>query len=79
MPRTQDTHVVRVPLRSAATAALNLPAAGVNVNGRDYITVDEYQNTSAEGEYALGEVTGPVCMYDDQLNAIGSLTSLMSL
>jgi len=46
--------------RKPATAALNLPAAGVNVNGRDYITVDEYQNTSAEGVYALGDVTGPV-------------------
>ena len=39
------------------TAALNLSAAGVAVNANGLIEVDEYEATSAEGVYALGDVT----------------------
>ncbi|KAI5279365.1 Glutathione reductase, partial [Ascosphaera acerosa] len=37
-----------------------LDKAGVKVNEKGYIEVDEYQNTSAQGVYALGDVTGQV-------------------
>lgn len=37
---------------------LNLKAAGVTAKENGYIVVDEYQNTSAAGVYALGDVTG---------------------
>lgn len=38
---------------------LNLEAAGIKTSGKlNYIKVDEYQNTSAEGVYALGDVCG---------------------
>lgn len=38
---------------------LNLDAAGVKTSGNlNYIEVDEYQNTSAKGIYALGDVCG---------------------
>lgn len=46
----------RVPL----VDGLNLPAAGVSLNDNGYIAVDEYQNTSASGVYALGDVCGRV-------------------
>lgn len=46
----------RVPL----VEALNLSGAGI-ATGRDgYISVDEYQNTSVPGVYALGDVCGKV-------------------
>lgn len=37
---------------------LRLDIAGVKTNHAGHIAVDEYQNTSAEGIYALGDVTG---------------------
>lgn len=37
---------------------LNLEKAGVTLNERGFIKVDEYQNTVVEGIYALGDVTG---------------------
>ncbi|PWY69676.1 glutathione oxidoreductase Glr1 [Aspergillus heteromorphus CBS 117.55] len=37
---------------------LNLDIPGVKLNDAGYVTVDEYQNTSVEGVYALGDVTG---------------------
>lgn len=37
---------------------LNLEAAGVTTKGNGYIIVDEFQNTSANGIYALGDVCG---------------------
>ena len=37
---------------------LNLEKAGVTLNERGFIQVDEYQNTVVEGIYALGDVTG---------------------
>lgn len=46
--------------RVPSTKGLNLEAAGVNTNHRGYITVDEYQNTSAPTVFALGDVAGKV-------------------
>lgn len=37
---------------------LHLEIPGVKLNHSGYISVDQYQNTSAEGIYALGDVTG---------------------
>jgi len=37
---------------------LNLKLAGVEVNEKNHIEVDEYQNTTAKGTYALGDVCG---------------------
>ncbi|XP_037036936.1 glutathione reductase-like [Bradysia coprophila] len=37
---------------------LNLKAAGVTTKNNGYIVVDEYQNTSVAGIYALGDVCG---------------------
>jgi dihydrolipoamide dehydrogenase len=46
--------------RAPDTEALNLDAAGVKTNDRGYIEVDDYQRTSAEGVYAIGDlVRGP--------------------
>lgn len=39
---------------------LGLENAGVEVNEKDKIAVDEYQNTTAENIYSLGDVTGEV-------------------
>jgi glutathione reductase (NADPH) len=44
--------------RTPHTAMLNLPAAGVEVDQRGYIVVDQFQNTSSAGIYAVGDVTG---------------------
>ena len=44
--------------RSPETESLDLEAAGVNTGHKGYITVDTFQNTSADGVYALGDVTG---------------------
>lgn len=46
----------RVPL----TEGLHLSTTNVNVNEKGAISVDEFQNTSAEGIYALGDVCGRV-------------------
>jgi len=37
---------------------LNLEAAGVETNNRDYIVTDEFQNTNIEKIYAIGDATG---------------------
>jgi len=44
--------------RSPETESLALDVAGVKTAEKGYIAVDQYQNTSAEGIYALGDVTG---------------------
>jgi glutathione reductase (NADPH) len=46
--------------RGPKTAKLNLEAASVRTKEGGYISVDEYQNTSAPGVYALGDVCGHV-------------------
>jgi glutathione reductase (NADPH) len=44
--------------RSPLTEEIGLDNAGVQLNGNGYIAVDEYQNTSVPGIYAVGDVTG---------------------
>ncbi len=44
--------------RRPATADLGLEAAGIDVDGRGAIVVDEHLRTSAHGVYALGDVHG---------------------
>jgi len=44
--------------RHANTNGLALEAAGVNVDLEGHIVVDEFQNTSARGVYAIGDVAG---------------------
>lgn len=44
--------------RKPNVQGLNLEAAGVTLNDRGFIAVDEYQNTVVPGIYALGDVTG---------------------
>src|SRR5699024_2969091 len=46
--------------RRPLTDNLNLEAAGVAVDSRGYIKVDEYQNTTANGVYAVGDNIGYV-------------------
>lgn len=42
--------------RNPSTDALNLAAAGVETDERGYVKVDEYQQTSAEGVYCVGDI-----------------------
>lgn len=44
--------------RAPEVEDLHLDIPGVTVNHAGYVAVDEYQNTSVEGIYALGDVTG---------------------
>ena len=44
--------------RKANVSQLNLGAAGVALTERGFIQVDEYQNTTTPGIYALGDVSG---------------------
>jgi len=44
--------------RKPNTSGLNIQAAGVALRDEGYVTVDKYQNTSAEGIYAVGDITG---------------------
>jgi glutathione reductase (NADPH) len=44
--------------RIARSEHLGLDAAGVRVNAHDNVVVDEWQNTTAQGVYAIGDVTG---------------------
>ena len=44
--------------RKANVYQLNLEAAGVELTERGFIQVDEYQNTTTPGIYALGDVSG---------------------
>jgi glutathione reductase (NADPH) len=44
--------------RKPETESLDFEKAGVKLNEKGYVAADQYQNTSAEGIYALGDVTG---------------------
>ena len=44
--------------REANIDSINLEAAGVRVNQAGFIQVDDYQNTSADNIYAVGDATG---------------------
>jgi len=46
--------------RKPLVESLNLDAAGVKLNKRGYIEVDEWERTTAENVYALGDVSGNV-------------------
>lgn len=44
--------------REPETRGLGLDIAGVKTGAKGYIAVDGFQNTAADGIYALGDVTG---------------------
>jgi dihydrolipoamide dehydrogenase len=44
--------------RKPNTAGIGLETAGVEVDGRGYVVVDEYLETTAPGVYAIGDVNG---------------------
>jgi len=44
--------------RAPETASLDLDVAGIKTGEKGYIIADKFQNTTAEGIYALGDVTG---------------------
>ncbi|MFT5699885.1 MAG: glutathione reductase (NADPH) [Desulforhopalus sp.] len=46
--------------REPATDNINLQVAGVETDGRGYIKVDEFQNTTTKGIYAVGDNIGKV-------------------
>lgn len=53
-------HLIWAVGRTPATRGLGLEKAGVQLTECGYIAADEYQNTSVENIYALGDVTGQV-------------------
>lgn len=53
-------HLIWAIGRTPLTKNIGLEEAGVKVNDKGYIEVDEYQNTSVDNIYALGDVTGQV-------------------
>lgn len=44
--------------RTPQTAEINLSAAGLTTDANGYLNTDKYQNTSTEGIYAVGDITG---------------------
>jgi glutathione reductase (NADPH) len=52
--------VIMAPGRLPNTEGLNLEGVGVELNAKGFIQVDEYQNTSADNIFALGDVCGRV-------------------
>ena len=56
---TFETDAVLVAVgRKPETAALDLPAAGIETNERGFIVVDDQLRTSADGVWAVGDVNG---------------------
>lgn len=53
-------HLIWAVGRTPAVEGLGLDKAGVKTNEKGYIEVDEYQNTSTENIYALGDVCGQI-------------------
>lgn len=53
-------HLIWAIGRTPATADLGLESAGVKLNEKGYVAVDDYQNTNVDNVYALGDVTGQV-------------------
>ncbi|MBU3062318.1 mercuric reductase [Nocardia sp. NEAU-G5] len=63
------SHLLAAIGRIPNTEALAPEAAGIRLDDRGFIEVDEYLQTSAPGIYAMGDVTGPPAFthssYDD--------------
>lgn len=53
-------HIIWAIGRTPQTEGFGLETLGVEINKDGFIKVDEYQNTSVEGVYALGDVVGKV-------------------
>lgn len=53
-------HLIWAIGRTPATKNIGLEEAGVKLNDKGYIVVDDYQNTSVDNIFALGDVTGQV-------------------
>jgi pyruvate/2-oxoglutarate dehydrogenase complex dihydrolipoamide dehydrogenase (E3) component len=54
---------------TAATPGLNLEAAGVAVDGRGFVTVDDHQRTSAPHIFAAGDVVGRRMLVPEAMQA----------
>jgi dihydrolipoamide dehydrogenase len=53
----------------ADTAALNLAAAGVELNQRKFVKVDDYLRTSAPHVFAAGDITGQLMLVPQAIQA----------
>lgn len=53
-------HLIWAVGRTPATKNIGLEEVGVKVNDKGYVIADEYQNTSVDNIFALGDVTGEV-------------------
>lgn len=53
-------HLIWAIGRTPATRGIGLEEAGVKMSDKGYIEVDEYQNSTVDNIFALGDVTGPV-------------------
>ncbi len=54
----EGSHLLVGVGRTPATGNLGLDAAGIEVNDRGYIKVDDYCRTTVDGVFALGDVNG---------------------
>jgi pyruvate/2-oxoglutarate dehydrogenase complex dihydrolipoamide dehydrogenase (E3) component len=77
--QVEGSHLLAAIGRVPNTEALALQAAGINVDDRGFIEVDEYLETSAPGVYAMGDVKGGPAFthlsYDDYRILRGNLLS----
>lgn len=58
MPHVVGSHVLLAVGRRPNTDDLGLDAAGIDVDKRGYVIVDDYLRTSAEGVWAMGDCNG---------------------
>ena len=67
--QVEGSHLLSAIGRIPNTEALTPEAAGIDLDDRDFIEVDEYLQTSVPGVYAMGDVTGSPAFthssYDD--------------
>ncbi|KAJ3480316.1 hypothetical protein NLG97_g8101 [Lecanicillium saksenae] len=57
---TDVDHLIWAIGRTPETRGIGLEEAGVKINDKGYIEVDEYQNSTVENIFALGDATGKV-------------------